>query len=100
MSGRLVKEVLEHAPETLSSLELLVLVSVAESARDGDRETRGGSAAASIVAHRVRAHEASVRRTLARLVERGLLKPVHARAHRGQAQQYRLAELHSWHRDL
>lgn len=99
MSGRLVKEVLENAPETLTQLELLVLVSIAESARDGDRTTRGGSGSAAVVAHRVRAHESSVRRTLARLVETGLLKPVHERAHRGKAQLYRLTELHDWHRN-
>lgn len=93
-------EVLEHAPESLSTLELLVLVSLAESAREGDRQTRGGSSSADVVAHRVRAHPSSVRRTLARLVERGLLKPVHERAHRGQAQQYRIADLEPWHRTV
>lgn len=99
MSGRLVKEALEYAPQTLTTLELLVLVSLAESARDNDRETRGGSSAAEIVAHRVRAHPSSVRRTLAGLVARGIIKPVHERAHRGQAQQYRITELMPWHRD-
>lgn len=99
MSGRIVGEVLENAPETLTPLELLVLVSLAESAREADRTVRGGAGSAAVVAHRVRAHESSVRRTLARLVALGLVKPVHQRAHRGQAQLYRITELHEWHRN-
>lgn len=99
MSGRLVKEVLENAPETLSRLELLVLVSLAESARDHDRATRGSNAAAAVVAHRVRAPIPSVRNALGSLRQRALIKPMHAHARRGLAQQYVLAELHEWHRE-
>jgi hypothetical protein len=99
MSGRLVKEVLENSPEDLTSLELLVLVSIAESARDGDRSTRGGSGSADTIAYRVRSTPGSVRNALSRLTRRALIKPINARAHTGQAQQYRLTELHEWHRE-
>lgn len=99
MSGRLVKEVLEDAPASLTPLELLVLVSIAECARDGDRTTRGGSGSAEVIAHRVRTSPGSVRNVLSRLVQRGLIKPLHERAHRGMAQQYRLEELFPWHRN-
>lgn len=100
MSGRLVKEVLENAPESLSRLELLVLISLAESARDGDRQTRGGSSAADVLAFRCRSSAPSIRNALATLTRTGLVKPLHEKARRGLAQQYRLAELHEWHRDL
>lgn len=99
MSGRLVKEVLENAPEDLTSLELLILISIAESARDGDRSTRGGSGAADTIAFRVRSTPGSVRNALSRLSARALIKPLHAKVHTGQAQQYRLTELHEWHRE-
>lgn len=99
MSGRLVKEVLENAPEDLTPLELLVLVSIAESARDGDRSTRGGAGAADTIAYRVRSTPGSVRNAVSRLTRRALIKPLNDRAHTGQAQQYRLTELHEWHRE-
>lgn len=99
MSGRLVKEVLENAPDDLTPLELLVLVSIAESSRDGDRSTRGGSGSADTIAYRVRSTPGSVRNALSRLVRRALIKPLNQRAHTGQAQQYRLTELHEWHRE-
>jgi len=99
MSGRLVREVLEHAPNTLSRLELLVLVSLAESANDHTRTTYGAQSAAVVIAHRVRSTPATVRNALGALRQRALIKPIHAQAHRGQAQQYILTELHEYHRD-
>lgn len=100
MSGRLVNEVLEYAPESLSRLELLVLVSLAESARDTDRQTRGSSSSASVLAYRVRSSPGSVRNALATLQARALVKPLHARTRPGLAQQYHLAELSTFHRHL
>ncbi len=100
MSGRLVKEVLENAPSTLSRLELLVLVSIAEAAHDHDRTTRGDKAAASVIAYRVRSSIPSVRNALGALRTRALVKPLHERTRPGLAQQYVLTELHEWHRDL
>jgi DNA-binding MarR family transcriptional regulator len=100
VSGRIVKEVLENAPESLTRLDLLVLVSLAESARDGDRQTRGGAASAEVVAFRVRSTPSSVRNALSRLVARGLIHPMHEKARRGLAQQYRVAQLHQHHREL
>lgn len=100
MSGRIVKEVLEHAPQSLRPTDMLVLISLAESARDGDRTTRGGAASASTIAFRARTTEGSVRNSLSRLVGRALIKPVHERARRGLAQQYVLTELFDYHREL
>jgi DNA-binding MarR family transcriptional regulator len=99
MSGRLVKEVLENAPDDLTPLELLVLVSIAESSRDGDRSTRGSAGSAEAIAFRVRSSAGSVRNVLSRLSARALIKPLHERTARGRAQQYRLSELHEWHRE-
>lgn len=100
MSGRIVKEVLENAPESLSRLDFDVLISIAESARDGDRQTRGGAASADVIAWRVRSTSSSVRNALSRLVGRGLIAPLHEKARRGLAQQYRIAELRAHHREL
>jgi len=99
MSGRLVREVLEHAPHTLTRLELLVLVSLAESANERTRITYGSQSASSVIAHRVRSTSGSVRNALSALQQRALIKPVHARARPGRAQQYALIELHEYHRD-
>jgi DNA-binding MarR family transcriptional regulator len=94
-----VREVLEYAPHTLTRLELLVLVSLAESASDRDRTTYGSQSAATVIAHRVRSSPATVRNALGALRQRALIKPVHAQAHRGRAQQYVITELHEYHRD-
>jgi len=99
VSGRLVKEVLENAPESLSRLELLVLVSLAESARDENRTTRGSAAASEVIARRVRSSTPSVRNALGALRQRALIKPLHSRTRPGLAQQYVLTELHEWHRE-
>jgi len=99
MSGRLVREVLEHAPHTLTRLELLVLVSLAESANDRDRTTYGSQSAATVIAHRVRSSPATVRNALGALRQRALIKPVHGATHPGRAQQYVISELHEYHRD-
>jgi len=99
MSGRLVREVLEHAPNTLTRLELLVLVSLAESANERTRTTYGSQSAAAVIAHRVRSSPATVRNALGALRQRALIKPVHDKVHPGRAQQYVISELHEYHRD-
>jgi hypothetical protein len=100
VSGRIVKEVLECAPGSLSRLELLVLVSLAESAVEATRTTRHGSAAVAVIAHRCRTSEPSIRNTLGRLTSRGLIKPVHQRTRPGLAQQYTIEHLSDYHRTL
>ena len=92
MSDRIVKEVLEWAPVDLKPLELLVLVSLAEEAREGDRLARFNTSADKL-ADRVRSTPASVRNTLGRLRQRGLIVPVHEKAHRGLAQQYTITKM-------
>lgn len=89
MSGRIVGEVLKFAPEDLTQLELLVLVALAEEARDKDRTALYNTRAEDI-ATRVRSTPSSVRNALGRLRQRGLLVPLHERAYRGLAQQYKL----------
>lgn len=89
MSGRIVGEVLDNAPVDLTQLELLVLVAIAEEARDRDRTALYNTSAEKI-AERVRSTPSSVRNALGRLRQRCLLIPLHEKVHRGLAQQYKL----------
>jgi hypothetical protein len=98
MSGRLVGEVLNHAPTDLRPLDLLVLISIAESARDRDRTAITDSSSEAI-AYRVRSTPGSVRNALQRLKKRALIRPVHAKAHRGQQQNWTITELSDYHRE-
>lgn len=98
MSGRIVGEVLNHAPADLRPLDLLVLVSLAESAHDKDRTARAESSAEAI-AYRVRSTPSSVRNSLLRLKQRALIRPVHDKVHRGHAQNWIVSPLSSYHRE-
>lgn len=91
MSGRLVGEVLDHAPTDLRPAELLVLIVLAEDARDTDRRSRFSDVGS--ICHRARVAPGSARNALSELVRRGLLIPLHERARIGLHQEYRIPDL-------
>jgi hypothetical protein len=95
VSGRLVGEILDHAPADLRPLDFAVLIALAESARWNNR-TATHQTTAAILAERVRpiSTPSSIRNALARLAERGLIQPLLPHAHRGTAQHYYLARMH------
>ena len=98
MSGRLVGEVLNHAPTDLRPLDLLVLISLAESARERDRTATEDSSSEAI-AYRVRSTPGSVRQSILRLKQRGLIRPARTKIHRGQVQHWTITELSDYHRE-
>lgn len=87
MSGRIVGEILDNAPEDLTQLELLVLIALAETAKDTTRTATFGTSCEQI-AHRIRSTPASVKSTLFRLRHRGLIVGVHDKPRKGLAQEY------------
>lgn len=93
MSGRIVGEVLDHAPEDLTILELAVLVALAEVANDRTRLATYKTSAEQI-AHRVRSTPSSVKSALFRLRHRGLIVGLHDKPRRGLAQEYSIPKLH------
>lgn len=95
MSGRIVGEVLKHAPEDLTTAQLLVLVALGEDARDRDRLARYSSVAN--LHTKTRLAPGSIKNILKQLTDRGLILPLH-RAQIGTVQHYRLAELREHHR--
>ena len=98
MSGRLVGEVLDHAPNDLTPAELLVLVALANDARDHDRISRYKSSV-DVLAYRTRLSPGGVRNVLSKLVTRGLIRPLLGNVHRGgKHQEYELAKLSQNHR--
>lgn len=97
MSGRLVGEVIEHAPSDLRPLDWAVLICLAESARWSTR-TATYDTSATALAHRARSTPGSVRNALSRLTQRGLIRPIRGRANRDKVQHYELARLSSAHR--
>lgn len=97
MSGRIVGEVLKYAPSDLRPVDLLVLISLAESAHDKDR-TAIRDASAEDLAYRVRSTPGYVRHALVRLKHRGLIRPVH-QARRGKVQNWVITELSDYHRE-
>jgi hypothetical protein len=98
VSGRIVGEVLHHAPEDLPKLDFLVLIALAEDARDSDRVARK-ECSADVLAYKVRSTPASVRQALKRLKDRALIRPVHAKVHRGHQQNWTITKLSSYHRE-
>jgi hypothetical protein len=97
MSGRLVGEVIEYAPEDLPGLDWRILVCLAESARWNTR-TATYQTSADDLARRARSTPPSVRNALGRLTRRGLIRPLRGRANRGKVQHYEIARLSSAHR--
>ena len=98
MSGRIVGEVLRHAPEDLPRLDLIVLICLAEDAHDKDRTARGDCSDA-VLAYKARSTPGSVRHALKRLKDRALIRPVHAKTHRGQQQNWTITKLSDYHRE-
>lgn len=97
MSGRIVGEVLNYAPEDLTGAEFLVLISIAEDARDRDRLARYSDLES--IVRRTRLKPGTVRNALSRLVRRGLLIPTKGRVQRGRDhQEYRVPALEEHHR--
>lgn len=100
MSGRIVGEVMHHAPEDLPQLDYQVLLCLAEDAHDKDRTARK-ECSAEMIAYKVRppSTAASVRQALKRLKDRALIRPVHAKPSRGHQQNWIIAKLSSYHRE-
>jgi DNA-binding MarR family transcriptional regulator len=95
MSGRIVGEVFDNAPESLRSAEFLVLLALAEDARDRDRLARFSDA--NTLTTRTRLAPGTVRNALAVLTRRGLIKPTR-RAQTGTHQEWQITELYDYHR--
>lgn len=98
MSGKLVRDVLDHAPEDLTSAQMLVLIALAETARDSDRIARYQTSVKDI-AWRTRCSQGTVRNALSALAARALIRPL-LKARIGIVQHYQIAELHEHHRPV
>lgn len=97
MSGRLVGQALDHAPEDLTSAQMLVLVAICEDARDKTRMA-SFSDLESLV-RRTRLKPGTVRNALSVLCRRGLLLPQVETVHKGGChQEYVVADLRPHHR--
>lgn len=97
MSGRIVGEVLDNAPEDLRPAEYLTLIVLAEDARDRDRHAMYSDLTSLV--RRTRLAPGTVRNALAELARRGLVQPQRDNVHRGgHHQTYILAKLHTEHR--
>lgn len=97
MSGRIVGEVFDNAPEDLRPAEFLVLLAIAEDARDRDRLARYSDLAN--LTRRTRLAPGTIRNALSELTERALIKPDIGPAYKGRHQEYRVTELYPHHRD-
>lgn len=98
MSGRIVGEVLDHAPDDLRPLDFRVLICLAEDAFDSDRTARRRCSADEL-AYRARSTPGSVRHALKRLADRALIRPVHAKVGPGKQQNWVITPLSSYHRE-
>lgn len=96
MSGRLVRDVLQYAPEDLNKTELLVLIALAEDARDTDRIAR--FITIDQIADRARISSRTTRNVLARLRSRFLITGTVHRPGNGRRQLYQVAFLTAEHR--
>ena len=100
MSGKLVGEVLDHAPRDLTVAERFVFVALAEAARDKDRIARYQCSNAEL-AYRTGLTEGTVRNACTELAKRGLIKRLVDKPHRGAGgkhQEYELCKLGAHHR--
>lgn len=95
MSGRIVREVLDFAPEDLNDAQLMVLVALAEDATDRSRTATHCSVV--VLSHRTRKAPKTVHNALHALKQRGLITPQH-KAHPGRVQHYLIAHLSEHHR--
>lgn len=98
MSGKLVGEVLDHAPRDLTVAERFVFAALAEAARDKDRTARY-QCSNSDLAYRTGLKEGTVRNALSELAQRGLIKRLVETVHKGgKHQEYELCKLSAHHR--
>lgn len=97
MSGRIVGEILDNAPQDLTPAELLVLVAIGEDARDRDRVASFSDLES--LTRRTRLKPGTVRNALSSLARRALIKPLKDRVHRGgHHQEYAVPKLNHAHR--
>lgn len=94
MSGRLVGEIFRCAPADLKPAERLVLLCLAENARDSDRVAKLKS---DQIAELCCLGVGTVRNALSELAARCLIVPLHY-AQKGRIQNYRLTPLSEHHR--
>lgn len=92
MSGRIIGEVLTHAPKDLTQLELLTLICLAESARTNTRTARYQTSAKQI-ADRIHSTPSSTKSVLFKLRQRGLIIGIHDKPRQGRAQEYHIPPL-------
>lgn len=98
MSGRIVREVMDNAPLDLTTAELLVLIALAEDARDNTRHAERCDVESLV--YRTRLKPGTVRNALSTLVRRALIHPTMDRVYRGgKHQEYDLTRLYPHHRD-
>lgn len=97
MSGRIVGEILDNAPEDLTRLQLQVLIALAESARDTTRVATHKTTKVAL-AYRCRTTPDTVKNALRALRERGLITPTNGHAHKGKAQHWHVTKLTADHR--
>lgn len=100
MSGRLVGEVLDHAPTDLTVAERFTYVALAEAARDKDRIARYKCSVDDLT-YRTGLKPGTIRNALTELAHRGLIKRLVAKPHRGAGgkhQEYELCKLEDHHR--
>lgn len=98
MSGRIVGEILDNAPEDLTTAELLVLVAIGEDARDKDRRAQYSDLKTLI--RRTRLAPGTVRNALSTLTKRALIVSLHSTVHKGGVhQEYTVTKLHDHHRE-
>lgn len=99
MSGRIVGEVLDCAPVDLTQLERLVLVALAESARDATRIATHKTTRDAL-ADRCTTTPKVIQKVLRELRNRGLIVPQipDDQIHRGVAQHYLINKLTPAHR--
>lgn len=91
MSGRIVGEVLKYAPADLTPLQKLVLVALAESAREDDRTARYGTSCDAL-ADVCNSTPGAMKQTLYTLRHRGLIVGLN-KPRRGLTQHYRLTPM-------
>lgn len=99
MSGRIVGEILDNAPEDLTGGELIVFVAIGEDARERDR-LASHSDVESLV-RRTRLKPGTIRNALSELADRGLLIPQRKTTYKGGYghQEYVVTRLEQHHRD-
>lgn len=99
MSGRIVGEILNHAPDTLTPAEFLTLIAIGEDAHDKNRRATYSDLAS--LTRRTRLKPGTIRNALSSLVARGLIVPQVKAVHRGgNHQEYVVPKLEEHHRHV